>query len=94
MRTEDLDLNDLFQADLEGGQLRFVGERQEPLGMVAHSPAMRQLIDLAQRVAKVDATVLISGESGTGKERVAKLVHNASSRAPGPSIAVNCRAIT
>jgi transcriptional regulator with PAS, ATPase and Fis domain len=69
-------------------------ERPELLGMVVRSPAMRQLIDLAQRVARVDSTVLISGESGTGKERVAKLVHNASSRAPGPFIAVNCGAIT
>jgi transcriptional regulator with PAS, ATPase and Fis domain len=55
---------------------------------------MRRLIDLAQRVARVDSTVLISGESGTGKERVAKLVHNASSRARGPFVAVNCGAIT
>jgi len=69
-------------------------EGHEPTGMVARSAAMRQLIDLAQRVAKVDSTVLISGESGTGKERVARLVHNASSRAPGPFIAVNCGAIT
>ena len=69
-------------------------EPPEPLGMVVRSPAMRRLIDLAQRVARVDSTVLISGESGTGKERVAKLVHNASSRAPGPFVAVNCGAIT
>jgi DNA-binding NtrC family response regulator/predicted hydrocarbon binding protein len=69
-------------------------DRQESTGLVARSQAMRHLIDLAQRVAKVDSTVLISGESGTGKERVARLVHNASSRAPGPFIAVNCGAIT
>jgi len=69
-------------------------EPPEPMGMIVRSPAMRQLIDLAQRVARVDSTVLISGESGTGKERVARLVHNASSRAPGPFVAVNCGAIT
>jgi len=89
MPTEDLDLKDLFQI-----RNPVAGERLEPMGMVARSPSMRQLIDLAQRVAKVDSTVLISGESGTGKERVARLVHNASSRAPGPFIAVNCGAIT
>jgi DNA-binding NtrC family response regulator len=66
----------------------------EPTGMIARSPAMRQLLDIAQRVARVDSTVLISGESGTGKERVARLVHGASSRALGPFIAVNCGAIT
>ena len=65
----------------------------EPLGLVAKSPAMRKLVDLARRVAKVDSTVLISGESGSGKERIARLVHEESTRASGPFIAVNCGAI-
>jgi two-component system response regulator HydG len=66
----------------------------EPLGIVAKSPAMRQIVDLARRVAKVDSTVLITGESGSGKERIARLVHDESTRAAGPFIAVNCGAIT
>src|SRR6187397_155290 len=66
----------------------------EPLGIVAQSPAMRQVVDLARRVAKVDSTVLITGESGSGKERIARLVHDESTRAAGPFIAVNCGAIT
>lgn len=66
----------------------------EPVGTIAQSPKMKQVVDLAQRVAKVDATVLITGESGVGKERIARLVHEASSRAMGPFIAVNCGAIT
>ena len=65
----------------------------EPLGIVAKSVAMSQLMDLARRVAKVDATVLITGESGSGKERVARLVHEQSTRAAGPFVAVNCGAI-
>jgi DNA-binding NtrC family response regulator len=65
-----------------------------PLGIVAGSSAMRQLIDLARRVAKVDSTVVITGESGSGKERIARLVHDESTRAAGPFIAVNCGAIT
>ena len=67
---------------------------EEPLGIVAQSIAMAQLVDLARRVAKVDSTILITGESGSGKERIARLVHDESSRAAGPFVAVNCGAIT
>jgi len=67
---------------------------EEPLGMVAKSPRMKQVVELARQVAKVDATVLITGESGTGKERIARLVHEESTRAAGPFIAINCGAIT
>ncbi|MBL8788677.1 MAG: sigma 54-interacting transcriptional regulator [Deltaproteobacteria bacterium] len=69
-------------------------ESDDPHGIVARSEAMRVLVDLARRIAKVDSTVLITGESGTGKERIARLVHDESSRAAGPFIAVNCGAIT
>ena len=62
--------------------------------IVARSPLMRQLVELARRVAEVDSTVLITGESGTGKERIARLVHEASTRAGGPFLAINCGAIT
>jgi transcriptional regulator with PAS, ATPase and Fis domain len=71
-----------------------VPEVEEPLGIVAKSAKMRNMVALAQRVAKVDATVLITGESGVGKERIARLVHDESTRAAGPFIAVNCGAIT
>jgi len=66
----------------------------EPMGIVARSSGMRQVVDLARRVAKVDSTVLITGESGSGKERIARLVHDQSTRAAGAFIAVNCGAIT
>jgi two-component system, NtrC family, response regulator HydG len=74
--------------------VRVVPDVEEPLGIVARSAPMRQVVDLARRVAKVDSTVLISGESGSGKERIARLIHDASPRAGGPFIAVNCGAIT
>ncbi len=74
--------------------VQVVSDVEEPLGIVAKSPQMQHVIDLARRVAKVDATVLITGESGVGKERVARLVHEESTRAVGPFIAVNCGAIT
>ncbi len=74
--------------------VRAVPDVDEPHGIVGKSAAMRQVVDLACRVAKVDSTVLITGESGSGKERIARLVHDESTRAAGPFIAVNCGAIT
>jgi DNA-binding NtrC family response regulator len=74
--------------------VRVARDVEEPLGIVAKSPAMVRLVDLARRVAKVDSTVLITGESGAGKERIARLVHEESARATGPFIAINCGAIT
>jgi transcriptional regulator with PAS, ATPase and Fis domain len=74
--------------------VRVVRDVEEPAGIVAKSPKMQQVVELARRVAKVDATVLITGESGVGKERIARFVHDESTRAAGPFIAVNCGAIT
>ena len=74
--------------------VQVVGDGEETkLGIVAKSPTMRRLVDLARRVAKVDSTVLITGESGSGKERIARLIHDESTRAAGVFIPVNCGAI-
>jgi len=54
---------------------------------------MRELIQLAKTVAQSKATVLIQGESGTGKELMATLVHENSTRAGRPFVAINCAAI-
>lgn len=62
-------------------------------GLVAASPVMRRIVDLALRVAKVEATVLITGESGVGKEVIARLIHDESPRSRGPFIKINCGAI-
>jgi len=79
---------------LQEALVRVEHDVAEPLGIVAKSPAMEQVVNLARRVAKVDSTVLITGESGSGKERIARLVHEESGRSNGPFIAVNCGAIT
>ena len=54
---------------------------------------MQDVLDLVERVAPTDATLLIQGESGTGKEVIAKAVHHASARATRPFVAVNCGAV-
>jgi DNA-binding NtrC family response regulator/tetratricopeptide (TPR) repeat protein len=54
---------------------------------------MRELMNLARRVARANVIVLISGESGTGKEIVAHAIHAASDRAQKPFVPVNCAAV-
>jgi DNA-binding NtrC family response regulator len=68
-------------------------ERYALSGLIAQSPAMHDILDLVERVAPTDATLLIQGESGTGKEVIAKAVHHASARASRPFVAVNCGAV-
>jgi two-component system response regulator HydG len=65
----------------------------DPSGIVAQSAPMRRVLELARRVAAVDSTILVTGESGTGKERIARLIHDASPRAGGPFVAINCGAV-
>ncbi|WP_088226611.1 sigma 54-interacting transcriptional regulator [Desulfosporosinus sp. FKB] len=61
--------------------------------IIANSPKMLMVLDLAKRVASVDSSVFIKGESGVGKEVIAKFIHKNSKRASGPFIQVNCAAI-
>jgi len=71
-------------------------ELQTRLGLdaiIAESPPMKQILEMLERVAPTETTVLILGESGTGKELIARALHANSSRAAGPFVAVNCAAI-
>jgi DNA-binding NtrC family response regulator len=63
------------------------------VGMIGESRALRGVIDLVDAVAPSEATVLILGETGTGKERVARAVHDRSSRRSQPFVSVNCASI-
>jgi transcriptional regulator with PAS, ATPase and Fis domain len=62
--------------------------------MVGESRSMKEVYNFINRVAEGGATILIQGESGTGKELVAKAIHQRSTRASGPFVAVNCAALT
>ena len=62
-------------------------------GIVGRTDVMRSLFASLRRVAPQDTTVLVTGETGTGKELVARAVHELSSRAASPFIAVNCAAL-
>ncbi len=61
--------------------------------IVTQDQEMAECIRLAQASAATDSNVLITGESGTGKEVFAQAIHNASSRASGPFVGINCAAI-
>ncbi|HSD26328.1 MAG TPA: sigma-54 dependent transcriptional regulator [Vicinamibacteria bacterium] len=60
---------------------------------VGGSPEFRRLMELVERVAPSDSTVLITGETGTGKEMVAKLIHERSPRRGRPFVVVECAAL-
>jgi DNA-binding NtrC family response regulator len=62
--------------------------------IVGESPAMKEMIALARKVAESEASaVLLQGESGTGKDLVAKAIHYCSRRVDAPFVAINCAAI-
>lgn len=60
--------------------------------IIGRSSAIRQILDLVNKVAPSSSNVLISGESGTGKEIIAKALHYGSNRKNGPFISINCMA--
>jgi len=61
--------------------------------IVGNSPLMQEVYKTVGKVAKADATVLITGESGTGKELVAEALHYNSNRRSGPMVKVSCAAL-
>lgn len=67
------------------------GKKGRPI--ITNDPMMIRVLEVAEAVAKSDATVLIQGESGTGKELIARLLHSSSPRNAQPFVAVNCAAL-
>ena len=78
-------------AELIAAVLSAVAE--ETSAVIHRSPAMKNVLGLADQIAPADATILITGESGTGKEVLARYIHSKSKRAQKPFISLNCAAI-
>ncbi|MEH7415639.1 sigma 54-interacting transcriptional regulator [Neobacillus drentensis] len=76
-------------------QLEILKLRKQVLSdeVIAVSPKMVSVFDLAGRVADFDSTVLILGESGVGKEVLANFIHKNSRRSKGPFVKINCGAL-
>ncbi|MEO1083868.1 MAG: sigma-54 dependent transcriptional regulator [Acidobacteriota bacterium] len=96
--SKPVDLDSLVATVRESLGIEETGADPEPLthalgDLVAESPEIRSILRDALRVARSDATVLLTGESGTGKDELAHFIHRHSERGGGPFVAVNCGAI-
>ncbi len=79
---------------LENENRRLTEEINIERSMVGEGKRMRDVYQFIAKVAPTDSTVLIRGESGTGKELAASSIHQNSSRAGKPFVAINCAALT
>lgn len=85
--------------DFRGIELFYKRKKDEEIpyvnfhGLIVHSEEMLNIIQLIEKLANIDSTVLIIGETGTGKELIAKALHESSKRRKKPFIKVNCGAI-
>ncbi|KFF06470.1 sigma-54-dependent transcriptional regulator [Flavobacterium reichenbachii] len=67
-----------------------IGDKYSFSSIIGKSKGIEQVIDLAQKVAKTDSTVLLTGETGTGKEVFAQAIHENSNRVGKSFVALNC----
>lgn len=90
-------INYLYQEAIHNEVRSFIklpsSESHESKNIVAVSPVMKNIINLADTLAPLDTTVIISGESGTGKEVLAKYIHEKSQRASKEMIIINCASL-
>ena len=86
--SESNEINQKYQTRLE-----FMNKHDLSGDIVAESLLMKHVLQKAERIGKIDATVLIQGESGTGKEMIADYIYKNGSRQDKAFIKVNCAAI-
>lgn len=97
--TTSHDITELveLQKQLESMQSELLdlktGEGNVYYDIIANSPAMYSVIQMAERLAPVDTTILLTGESGSGKGVIAKLLHRIGNRREFPFVRINCGAI-
>ena len=84
LRTENVRLRQYVE------RLTFESPRYQIIGS---GPAMQRVVQLIEKVAPTDATVLIRGQSGTGKELVARAIYRNSPRRDRPMVTINCAAL-
>ncbi|MFN3073961.1 sigma 54-interacting transcriptional regulator [Acinetobacter sp. TY2] len=90
-----LSVQDLDTLEQSSGEFRKVSvgkfnTRYRFTDLITRDPQLQQSILLAKQYAQTEATILITGESGTGKELLAQSIHQQSSRAHAPFVAINC----
>jgi len=82
------------QLELENIYLQREHRLQQGSGrIVGESPAIMEVLEMAEQVAPAETTVLVEGETGTGKELIAQRIHELSSRSDRPIVKVNCAAL-
>jgi transcriptional regulator with GAF, ATPase, and Fis domain len=86
--------NSEIKIDVEPVDVELAGSERSAFGpLIGESALMREVFSQLEKVAASDATVLIEGETGTGKEGASEAIHEASARATGPFVVVDCSAI-
>lgn len=83
----------LYEIELDNRRLQERDFASPLAGVVAGSPEMIRVCQVAERVASTNATILLLGESGTGKELIARAIHDLSDVSEGRFVAINCAAI-
>src|ERR1700750_2957600 len=73
--------------------LRAPVNNNNPYQIVGNSPPLRRVLELVEKVAPFEATVLLLGETGTGKELIANAIHRGSPRRDHTFVRVNCGAL-